>query len=138
MATLIPALEVSDRVSCCVSPWWGLSVAWKFGRDGGVLTVAGPKSTYGASRESEQSQFGLGGKTGYGNEGSDPALGGTDTSSYGAGDPLASQYDNTPRSNTQSVPGGDGWSAEDTCMSISTSLLFVSYVRVFFLSWLLR
>jgi hypothetical protein len=84
--------------------------------------VGGPKSGYGASKEgaaydratSEQTQFGLEGKTGYGHEGSDPKLGETDTSAYGAVDPLASDYDNAPRSNTETVPAGDGWSREDT------------------------
>jgi len=84
--------------------------------------VGGPKSGYGASKEgaaydhptSEQTQFGLEGKSGYGHEGADPTLGQTDTSSYGAVDPFASKFDDSPRSNTETAPAGDGWSREDT------------------------
>lgn len=104
--------------------------------------VGGPKSGYGASQEggaydhatSEQSQFGLEGKTGsYGKEASDPQLGATDTSSYGAVDPLKSDFDKAPHG-VESVPAGDGWGAEDTCklplFTVSEYSLYLSFSAV--------
>jgi len=85
--------------------------------------VGGPKSGYGDSREGtaydratdEQTQFGVGGKeNSYGLEGSDPQLGGTDTSSYAAVDPQRLDSDRSPISATETIPGGDGWGPEDT------------------------
>lgn len=84
----------------------------------------GPKSGYGDSREGtaydratdEQTQFGVGGKeNSYELEGSDPQLGGTDTSSYAAVDPQRLDSDRSPIRATETVPGGDGWGPEDTC-----------------------
>lgn len=86
--------------------------------------VGGPKSGYGDLKEggtfdhgtSEQTQFGLEGKTGsYGHEGADPQLGGTtDSRPSGAPvDPMESNFDKAPRG-IESVPAGDGWGAEDT------------------------
>ena len=103
--------------------------------------MLGPKSGYGASKEgaaydhptSEQTQFGLEGKSGYGHEGADPTLGQTDTSSYGAVDPFASKFDDSPRSNTETAPAGDGWSREDTCMFFG-----VFWDGFVWLSWILR
>jgi hypothetical protein len=106
----------------CDGLGWGCGRS--IGVDCGGVCVPGPKSGYGASREGaaydqptgEQSQFGLQGKTGYGQEGSDPQLGQTDPNAYGAVDPNASSFDNSPTSNTETIPGGEGWGAEDTCM----------------------
>jgi len=87
--------------------------------------VGGPKSGYGASKDgaafdhatSEQTQFGLEGKTGnYGRQGADPQLPGTTTNTNDFGavvDPLESKFDKAPHG-IETVPGGDGWSAEDT------------------------
>jgi len=83
--------------------------------------VGGPKSGYGDLKEggtfdhgtSEQTQFGLEGKTGsYGREGADPQL--PDSRSYETPvDPMKSNFDTAPHGN-ESVPAGSGWGAEDT------------------------
>lgn len=88
--------------------------------------VGGPKSGYGASKDGsafdhatrEQTQFGLEGKTGnYGRQGADPRLPGTTTKTNDFGDvvdPFESKFDKAPHG-IESVPCGDGWSADDTC-----------------------
>jgi len=85
--------------------------------------VGGPKSGYGDLKEggtfdhgtSEQTQFGLEGKTGsYAREGADSRLGETVNSSYDTPvDPLESNFDKAPHG-VESVPAGDGWGPEDT------------------------
>jgi len=78
--------------------------------------VGGPKSGYGDLKEggtfdhgtSEQTQFGLEGKTGgYGREGADP---------------MESNFDKAPHG-MESVPAGSGWGAEDTCKLTSIPFL---------------